>query len=86
MGESKCWKQIGIQLSTFGVILIVIIQNSERAGFFKFSPVFLVRGIRMFYPTDFFIRIFYEKPFNHGLFQKKMRIKFFQVYNEVSKI
>ena len=34
----------------------------------------------------FFIRIFYEKPFNQGLFQKKMRIKFFQVYNEVSKI
>ena len=47
MGEGKCWKQIGIWLSTFGVILIVIIQNSERAGFFKFSPVFLVRGIRM---------------------------------------
>ena len=47
MGESKCWKQIGIQLSTFGVILIVIIQNSERAGFFKFSPVFLVCEIRM---------------------------------------
>ncbi len=47
MGESKCWKQIGIQLSTFGVILIVIIQNSERADFFKFSPVFLVREIRM---------------------------------------
>lgn len=40
----------------------------------------------MSYPTDFFIRIFYEKPFNQGLFQKKMRIKFFQVYNEVSKI
>ena len=47
MGESKCWKQIGIQLSTFGAILIVIIQNSERAGFFKFSPVFIVCGIRM---------------------------------------
>ena len=47
MGEGKCWKRIDIQLSTFGVILIVIIQNSERAGFFKFSPVFPVRGIRM---------------------------------------
>jgi hypothetical protein len=31
----------------------------------------------MSYPTDFFIRIFYEKPFNQGLFQKKMRIKLY---------
>ncbi len=28
-------------------ILIVIIQNSERTGFFKFSPVFLGQGIWM---------------------------------------
>ena len=43
-------------------------------------------SVKMCYPTDFFIRIFYEKPFNQGFFQKKMRIKFFRVYNEVSKI
>ena len=34
-------------LSTYGGISIVITQNSERAGFFKFSPVFLVRITRM---------------------------------------
>ena len=79
--NDKFFRSISVSIWHWGMM-----KKPESQHWLSCFPAFPVRRIRTCYPTDFFIRIFYEKPFNQGLFQKKMRIKFFQVYNEVSKI